>query len=341
MVELAEISDEDFPITMVLEVTEPLTGINDQVVHPRFIHVTETLLMVAENTIVEEGVIHLFSRADDVLLGSFGRRGQGPNEFGNLRPTVHVEGIAAGEEQISLFDWTKKILTVFSATETIATGQVELKATYQLPVELIMAQEAVYLDTGNIVGSGVLPDGMLFFVDMETDEVSYTAFFPPKTDLEISDETLIPNLYRSNFTVNRSANLIIAASLWFPQILFVDFDGTIRKVVRLKNRPDNALLPPEEWTAYYTGVMATDSYIYVTYYGFNPGELEYDSDGEITGQGTEIQVVDLNGTPVRKLVIPNYVIPHARADQLNSRIILFDENWSSDPFLYIDVDFSM
>lgn len=315
-----------------------LHPVNNYILNPEFISISDTILIVYESGFHED-IFKLFSINDYSYLGGYGIVGQGPMEHSQIiQNIVQIIGDSANE-RIVLFDWSKKRLVRLNIADIKYGSFEEFDLEYILIPEVILSQRATFLNDSTIVGMGGIHQGLLYFVNTTNDSVVFTPF-TPKLERKVGLRE-IPHLYRGEFAIDKTTNSIIAATKWFPQILFYDFDGNLQKVTRFKRSISPIQQKEMERILYYKDVKVTDHFIYAVYLGLSYNDMikireVYENKG--VTYSTEIHVYDRNGNPIRKIILEDKFIQFISIDSVNNRLFAVDVFSDSLPLIYFESD---
>ncbi len=321
---IKSINENSFKEVVTLE-AEPASKINSHLINPGFTFVLDSLLIVYERN-VDNGFIKIFSLKDNAYLQGFGKRGRGPKEFSNvLQNFVETTGTKS-LKAATIFDWGNARLVEWNIDSSLNRNLLKINQSYTLPPKTILAQRAIFINDSTIVGTGGIDKGSMFFANTQNDSIWYSDLIPPLSE-EIGTQKDIAELYRSEFAVNYTKDLIVLSNKWFNQISFFDTEGTPKKIIKGKG---NVLLKENSEMnriLYYKDMGITEKYIYAVYLNMSYNQMKkaresYDSNGKT--YSTEIHVFDWEGNPVRKLIMKDKFLQFIDVDPQNHRIYSLD-----------------
>jgi hypothetical protein len=305
----------------------------EEVFYPQFISVIDSTLLVLDRS-RNTDFFRFYSLENGSYLGSFGKRGEGPEEYSGMIQHVVQTINPVSEAEFTVFDWVKKRLTAvninFSSQENenspSSSSLFTNSSNYLLLPDLMFAQRAAFLNDSTLIGMGGTEKGMLFFVDVNTDSTWYIPFQPQLINgLQRRD---ILEMYRGEFAIHRQHGRIAIATKWFPEIVISDLDGNPEKVIQLMadtHHPSH--FDEENRVLYYKDIKATDNYIYAVYLGLSFKQMEELLDEPRTSledYSTEIHVFDWQGNPVRKFILENHFVQFIAIDPKSNKILALD-----------------
>ncbi|MCC5906901.1 MAG: hypothetical protein JJU13_11875 [Balneolaceae bacterium] len=317
------ISDNDFGEIVTLEANE-IDQINTHLIHPRSIHLSDSMLVVVERD-VSDGIFKIFSLTDFSFLGSYGSRGEGPGEYSQIISNIVQTRDSFGKSPFVVLDWVHKRLTNISL-EDILSGNIQgFEDSYILPPELMLSQRATFLNDTTVISMGGSDKGILAYVNTKTDSVSYIPFIP-KIDENLSSRDAT-ELYRGEFVIDKQRGRIVAATKWFPEMIIFDVEGEVQNVIRIpvQDHPANKL--ENQRTLFYKDLKITDKYIYGVYLKASQeemGEIYNNYHSKDFSYSTEIHVFDWSGEPVRKIILEDKFLPFIEIDSINHQLFAID-----------------
>lgn len=320
-----EITNQDFGKKIFLQ-GKPVDLINDHLLNPKFIHLSDSILISLESDI-SKGFFKSFSLADYSFLGSYGVRGEGPEEFSNVLSNVAQVYNHRKDNSISIYDWgRKKLLDLDLVSLAKDDYSFNKRKDYVVPPELLLAQRVTFLNDTTVIAADGIDEGILAFVNIESDSVSYIPFdlYKKRIDLSPRDKR---KLNRAVYAVNKPRNRIVTAMLQYPKIILFDMEGDLIKEINFPLQKNPATKSEIDRKLFYRDVKVTDAYIYAVYLGLTSQETENIYNNYLNKNSsfsTEVHVFNWEGEPVRKLLLENKFIPFIQVDGINNRIFAID-----------------
>lgn len=273
-----EIKKSQFPVRN-LE-SQPLGAwINEEVLLPRSIEISEDFLLIFENDLrVDEELIKVFSLSEENKLGYYGRSGAGPGEIQGGLQVVPIYGL---DNQIRFLDYIRNRVSVLEIEVILEGNYFKEPQIYKvLPPEFTQMQYGTILNDSLIIGGGSIREGKLLFGNIKTDNFKLTEFIP-EADLAINPISN-PNIYLTNIAVNNNKKRVVVSNLYFNQIEIYDYQGDLDMLITGDQSNQEFKNNPQEWYSrntvqYYGMVVTTDEYIMVTYYNKTDEELRYEN----------------------------------------------------------------
>ncbi|MDR9417937.1 BF3164 family lipoprotein [Gracilimonas sp.] len=332
------ISESDFQETEHLESIAPDIENADEFFDPRFIDVSDSLLIVLDNT---NSDIFKFYRLDDFsLVGTFGNQGEGPGEISF--PAFINHGGFKADEEFEFLDWGRKTISRYSLDQVLNNDQAVPIFEYMLPPDLIRIQRGMFIENGKyIIGLAGMREGKLAKVDTKTDSIVAIAPFTPFLEEAINHRS-VGLIYSGEMTANEEKQRILVTTRRFKILEIFDYDLNLIRDTRFEANPGtgsaNEIVNTTEETLYhYNDVTYTDSLIYTLHEGNTSGNY-------IKGESlndSEIHVFDWDGNPVKKYKV-DIVLSQIAIDKNNNRIIGLPTPFSSksvsdSPLVYFEL----
>ncbi|GAA5521088.1 TolB-like 6-bladed beta-propeller domain-containing protein [Aliifodinibius salicampi] len=282
---------------------------------------------------------------DQNFIGSLGKEGRGPGEFG--QPPMIVDGIQS-ESGLTIFAYDRPTLTLNSIdlTASIDSNKVIINRKYELPKELTGtgADDIFYVDSTMI--TGVYDDRF----SKQLDEKRGGFYYYPKSgefetfslyNLRIEPYEMNPasNLNARITTISPDRNKIASLMVHYPGLEVVHLDSTADPSrYLLADAPPKHTFDLEDFKedkimTYYKSIYSTDRHLYLLYAGIQEEDF-YNS------HETRIQVLDWDANPIREFKIPaKYSLDMVMVDEEDQRFYGWDntENDAVYKFDYGDV----
>lgn len=315
----------------------PIEGISEKLYFPTSINAVGNYLVFVEDA--DSVKIKIFSLEDYSYLNSFGRNGQGPNEF------VAISGVIQDESKespyLTIYDWGKKAIFKYNI-ESIITDNFNISPVdmYVLPPQLIETHQVLFspLDA-KVIGFAGMNEGKLYNYSISTDSVENIApFIPP---IEYSpDNYNLGKLYRGSIAVNPNREKIVVASRLFKQLEIYDYELNLLSAIRwgknvevITRGPNqrNEIRTSSESRLNYTDLDFNDERIFLYYENRTLNEM---NDGKC--YDSQIHAYDWEGVPREQYILencPNFI----SFDHINNRFIgifLFTDSNDDDLIRY-------
>jgi hypothetical protein len=307
-----------------------------KILSPSSMSIVDSTLFFVERG-VSTDIISYFSLEDFTSLGSFGKRGRGPNEFSQIiQHSVSVYN--SKNNSIQLFDWVNKRISFFDIS-TLINAKPTPDREYTLPPELMLAQRAAFLDDTTVVASGGIFEGVLAFADVRSDEVTYID--PYNIDSEEHNQRVISSIYKGEFSINYDRGLIAFASNVIPEILLFDFSGKLVHRIAYNDYDLQEIITSDgdKRDIYFQDINATSSNIYATYIGKNFAQLEKSMNSEDTGNTISTRVIAFNwdGNISKKYNLEDGYFPFIEVDENHDRLFSINRFSPSLDIVYFEM----
>lgn len=210
----------NWPATIHLN-SIPLVELSEKLFFPTSINAVGNYLVFVEDA--DSAKIKIFSLEDYSYLNSFGRLGQGPNEFAAISGVIQDE--PKNSPYLTIYDWGKKAIFKYSVEGLIAdNSKASPVKTYVLPPQLIETHQVLFSPIDSkIIGFAGMDIGKLYSYDMLSDSVEQVTPFIPTIDYN-PDKYKLGKLYRGSIAVNPNREKLVAASRLFKQLEIYDYE---------------------------------------------------------------------------------------------------------------------
>jgi hypothetical protein len=257
---------------------------------------------------ITDRLFHVLSKDNYNHLGSFIRRGRGPDEEVEIFPFFKVH---AKDEILYQTNNDLKVAKVIMSENSL---DIIIHDKYYLPTSLRDGSD-FYLVNNNIFNSNFLqPDSKDYLVlNTETGELSDWGGSIPLSDKKVYRERMT-DINQKLSTVNLNENLIASVFNLLPIIRIYSLKNERLIIEQQMSDASNnlELLKTEQSNRlinYYHRIRSTDDYIYALYGGysindyFKAGESPFSFDWS-----REIHIWKWDGSPVMKLILDRPVI---------------------------------
>lgn len=218
---------------------------------------------------VREYHFHLYYVSDSCRkILEFGKRGDGPEEFG--MPMVISSSMKSlpGENGFlfSVYDVNSR---KFSEVKFLNSSEpnAEVLSNQRFDPLLIGAFELIQLNDGRVIGKNHMAGkGNFFFFHPESRDFIWNDFYPVLEKKPIPDKEALA--YDSYIDFSENHNMIVVAMRFFNRINFHKSDGELVKSVIFGNpvEPDFSVqtkfLVPETVKFYFNGIVCGNNYVY-------------------------------------------------------------------------------
>jgi|GEM_PF-1510512 hypothetical protein len=328
------ISDSDFQRIDSLKY-EVVEGIEKTVFDPKFIEVSDTLLLIVDNNTKE--IFQFFDLSNFSKVASFGNKGEGPGEVSTPAFINHNSFI--DNDRFEYLDWGRKTLSVYSLEQILSTDEPVSVKEYMLPPKIISVQRAVFLEDNTVIGIGGIRDGKLVKASMTNDSVLAVTPYTPLQENALEYAT-VGYIYTGEITINKEKEEIVVIMPRFKMIEFYDYNLNLLRDVRFEENPktllgENGSSARSETMRYYNDLAISGEHIYALYLGNELGS--YRAGEEI--KNSEIHIFDWEGNPIKKLAL-NTNLSRIAVDKKNGRIfgISAYDNSVEYPLVYFNLD---
>ncbi|MCG6186037.1 BF3164 family lipoprotein [Maribellus maritimus] len=240
------------------------------------------------------------------LTGSFGKRGNGPNEF----KIPDSRNAVATENGFNLFDIHKGLIFVDISEFGGDASDVKIEQ-IKLPGELFMLNDAVLLNDSTIIGLHEYwrSDSMYVSYNLESKKIEYFGQYPDFS--KRLEEDAVWGAFWRHSVIKPDGTKIASFFENFKMFRIYDNCGTLEKEV-VMNIPEKVFFkkPKESIATFYQLVKSTNKYIYaMCINGYPEKYLELIP---------EIEVWDWEGKPVAKFKLTNPVFSFDVTDDNNT-----------------------
>jgi TolB-like 6-blade propeller-like len=263
----------------------------------------ERCMFSNKNILVFDGkgelVIHLMNE-DFELLDSFGKMGNGPNEF-KESPLVWSHDFMSIDGFYTYNYGENKVCK--RAVSSKGKIDRDSLSCFYLPKQCYNVQKVFVLGKDKMVGNGGMSEGKLYFFNpLIRDSVKVTDFYP-KLNQDIDEE-----FKRYNFMGYMASNAvkekIVFVNNYFNQIELYSLDGELIREIRQNNNLDDDVANGGRKNFYYYAVEMTDKYIYALYLGEENRNIVKSALGILK---SKIHIFDLDGNPIAEIKLDRLV----------------------------------
>jgi len=314
------------PFGRIIELTGEHLEIDDLIFKPN-----ETELVIKNNFLVMKNFANepfmLLELPDLRLLRTFGRRGQGPDEFSHKHICPHTN---------------PNILA------TVVSNRGEI---YDILPDGILRPYSVNLRRSTLQGEyfayepGLMTDSLLYFVANSPTGKSIFTFDVNSAEVEeIQNLALNPRRrgwanYVGSFAVNAKQNRMVYAYKYYKMLKFFDTEhNTVRTLNFEKEELDESTLTMvdgmDQNVTHYWKIYATEKYVYLSYSGRKPADVWIENRRGI--HYILIEKYDWNGNPIAKYRLDQWGW-HFAVDEKNNLLYLVSTN-HDDPFFRFRLD---
>lgn len=297
------------------KLTGKFVGPKDQLLFANKVGLYDSLLIVIDIKNENNDFIQFYRSNDYTFLGSFGRKGRGPNEFQSVEFLNQYQ-----KGGMWILDPVMRSFKLYSVKSMLDSISPEPEITYDIPGSLGIVTGMYFISDSILMGISRNGMGRLFIWNPKNNRIHYVENFPKLSHLPKNQNILNATLYYSYLGIKPDNSGIISAMDMFKRIDCFDSYGNIDLSIEFSNRKKNTPKLYEypdkffdENTYQYLSVFVTKNHIYALYYGdkIKKGEWELAS---------VIHVFDMKGNleSIYKLTVP---IINFAVDEKNKVII--------------------
>jgi hypothetical protein len=249
--------------------------------------------------------LNFFSLNSQQLVGTYGRKGEGPGEISFLPTMVHHDFVNSGT--FTYYDWGKKMLAEVPLQRALNNTDYSTRPqkNYVLPPELIKTQRLTYLNDSTIIGGGGNTKGKLLISNLEDTSFTYSAFIPESK--QSIPRKNIGYAYFGFFSINKIQDKIVWANNKFPQFEIYNGSGDLTLTVDYSDAPkqefNSSGLTKGKTVLFHKDIVTTQDSIYVLYIGKTHTELDRTNNNV----NPEIRVFDWQGNPLKRIILDHYI----------------------------------
>ncbi len=247
-------------------------------------------------------LFNVYHKESYKLLASFGRRGNGPNEFYNQMPT------GVGQYEIidhSICMWVRDgfICKLINLSKSILNKKTVIEKKIKTPKSVFIGLDVLILPNDNLFGTSMSQKGRFFYYDSETKETNWIRYFPEVKNPPIKEQQM-HNLYVSSTKINKDGNIIVSALIYFKRIDVFNNNAELQFSLVFEDSPTDPAFSisdrPKSFMRYYRDVYISKNKIYALNLERSEGEILEDK-----YKTSEVHVFTLEGKPVC-----NYKLDH-------------------------------
>lgn len=238
------------------------------------------LAVVGKNLILldrsQSEIFQVYSTSNFEKLGSFGKEGDGPDDFS--LPKFVKNSVSEKSDEFWIFDPNKKRFQNIKVNKNLTSGY-SLKENIIMDPKILGSFDINIMPSGKIIGKNPIEGkGSFYLFDPETREIFWQEFHP-----KIPDESLFKKskafVYNSLLLHNEKNKKIAQAMYYFNQVHIYDENANLEKTFTVGDliTPDlseesRSFIPPSLLNSF-VDLKATDTYIYALYTGLKQSEL--------------------------------------------------------------------
>jgi len=256
-------------------------------------------LIVLKNAMDESDFFFLFDKNNGNLIGSFGKRGRGPNEF--LYPQVYDQYKKYDDSTyIWIHDLHQKKMALVNLNKSILRNDNAVLETITEP-DATSPVEMLKLPNGNLIGRSMSSEGRFFYHDIRSDSTKWVEFFPEVENPPYKH--MMVNLYQGSTRIKPDNSKFVSALTYFKRIDVFSADEVPTHMFSyvFDDSPENPEFPSEMGQSipgtlmnYYFDLHLTENYIYAINLNITNEELNKEKD---TGY-SELHVFSWDGEAV-------------------------------------------
>ena len=232
--------------------------------------VGDSILVLNDRCNVEQQFFHFYRLPDYHPVLSFGRIGQGPNEFGSMPFLVKSDSshffISEPHGVLKEFVWQENGL-----------NEVKQMALFNPGARDISLEGAMAYGKNTTEGNGMIFSQPIY----ESGGAVNWIGIPESIELSPLEKDNAQLLGDNSFAVNHEKRRIVSGMRHFNRVYVFDLDGTVIREIHigLMSKKTDLIDPKsnfiaEEAPIYINGVASTDDYVYFIYYGKTFTEMD-------------------------------------------------------------------
>ncbi len=250
----------------------------------------EDVLLIAD--IKSDKFFHAIELSNFSYLGSYIKRGNGPNEEVYINPFFsYLKGnkfLYRGKSSIKIVEINSK------------KNELNILEKINIPSELFNFQHLFCLDTIEILGVGDYPRNKEF-ISYNRLKKSISEFGPAFPDIGIEISKEMKNAYFGKIiSIKPDRKKFAAVHDRFPIFRIYKKSGELVKELRYENGQD--FKDMNDVRLNFTGIKTTNKYIYTLYCGKENVPIDINGQGD-RPKSTEIFVWDWDGNPIKRLIL--------------------------------------
>jgi len=257
-------------------------------------------IIVLRNRLEESEFFYLVDKNNGEIIGSFGKRGKGPNEF--LYPVFYDQFERKNDSTYMwIHDLHQRKMVLVNLNNYLLKEDPGIEKTMTQPEPVSWGLDILVLPDENLVGRSMSPEGRFFYHDVTTDSTKWVEFFPQVVDPP--DKRMMVNLYQGPTRIKPDNSKFVSALNYFKRIdVFSAEEGPTHLFSCVfDDSPENPEFPsemdqsiPGTLMNYYFDLHLTENYIYAINVNITNEELNKEKD---TGY-SELHVFSWDGEAV-------------------------------------------
>ncbi len=281
--------------------------------------------LVAKSRLRSGYFFMLFDRSTLKLLKTFGRSGQGPDEFiyPELVPTDDPALLAYA------FETTNQKLYSIDRKGQIQTFPFDLST---VQTKRYSDKQLVNLDENTFIYVETTSLGKGIFKAERTNDSTY---FRKIYNLALNPKRKNDFAYIGDFVVNHEKNRMVYAYKYFKILKFMDLDAETVRIINFERDTFDETSPYkvdglDANVTHYWGACAQPEYVYLLYSGRTPYEVTMENNKQ--NYYIFVEQYDWNGNPVRKFKLDQW--GYFTVDESREELILASTNDDEPFFVY-------
>ncbi|MCH7412815.1 TolB-like 6-bladed beta-propeller domain-containing protein [Belliella sp. R4-6] len=264
-------------------------------------------------------IFQVYSTSNFEKLGSFGKEGDGPEDFS--LPKFVKNSVSGKSDEFWIFDPNKKRFQKIKVDKNLASGY-SLQENIIMDPKILGSFDINIMPSGKIIGKNPIEGkGSFYLFDPETRELTWQEFHP-----KIPEESLFKKsksfVYNSLILHNEKNKKIAQAMYYFNQVHIYDENANLEKTFTLGDliTPDlseesRSFIPPSILNNF-VDLKATDAHIYALYIGLKQSELR---ENPVENFYSTVYKLDWNGNLIETYKL-ELLLNLIALDPLNNKI---------------------
>lgn len=255
----------------------------------------DSFLVIQNTKDPKADIFFIYNKNNKKFLGSFGRRGGGPNEF-----TANILTISGQFENVdnSTCIWVRNGFwcKLINLNKSISENKTIIEKKIKTPRSLIFGKDIFILPNNKMFGTSMSSEGRFFNYNLKTKKMNWVEFFPKvKTPHPDYDKH---NVYTGPLRINNSGSTIVSALTSFKRIDIFNQEAKLKHSIIFEDSPKDPDFQNRKNTGtfmlYYLDAQVTEQFIYA----LNLNAYLDDLVKEDYTTNNEIHVFTIEGKPI-------------------------------------------
>ncbi|EPR65559.1 hypothetical protein ADICYQ_5480 [Cyclobacterium qasimii M12-11B] len=285
--------------------------------------------MVVLHDRTAEGIFQFYSNKGFKKTFSFGKFGEGPEEFGSMPDIIpsSIKNYGKDGFGFTVHDVNKRVIKEYSLKDIFQNNDVP-KETYRVNEKILGGFELSFLPNNTIIGKDhINGEGNFFIFNEDSQTKHWTNYFPDLPDVNFN--TKKPIAYDSFLSINEEVGVIVQSMKYFNRLNFYDLEGVFRNSILIGDEvmpdfsTDTNLLIPGGVITFTVDMFLSDNFIYLLYANVETGKMFQEEADE--NNSFKVLQFDFEGQLINEFNLDRQLFSFVIDDQENLMGLSFEE----------------